>query len=173
MRERSLRLPTKRCQRLSYTRFRLEEDSFVPLAPSETKAITMDDFVDSGISVEISARPITPSLPTPVGSKTPPTIPRREFGESSTNLHTRRTSEAMEADALSRRLKEFESAGSIRTRERTPGRSPSRKRQRVYGDRYAITLQCAVLTGRLINECGANLFLSQIHTKSRRPGSAG
>ena len=40
----------------------------------------------------------------------------------------------MEADALQRRLKEIEGGG--RQRERTPGRSPSRKRQRIYGDRF-------------------------------------
>jgi cell division cycle 20-like protein 1 (cofactor of APC complex) len=44
-----------------------------------------------------------------------------------------RATEAMEAEALNRRLKEIENAG--RQRERTPGRSPSRKRQRTYGDR--------------------------------------
>lgn len=85
---------------------------------------------------EMTGRPQTPTLLTPAGSKTPPTVPRREFGESATNTHNRRASEAMEADVLSRRLKEFETAGSVRTRDRTPGRSPSRKRQRVYGDRY-------------------------------------
>jgi len=84
---------------------------------------------------EATGRPRTPSLPTPADSKTPPTIAGRRFieiGESS--LHTQRTAtEAMEADALNRRLKELENAG--RPREMTPGRSPSRKRQRVYGDR--------------------------------------
>lgn len=142
--------------------------------------MTMDDFVDSGISVEISARPTTPSLPTPTGSKTPPTISRKEFGESSTNLHSRKTSEAMEADALSRRLKEFETAGTTRTRERTPGRSPSRKRQRVYGDRLVInsvlrihSMACynsneLVLETQLL----ANSHFLQIHPKQGWPGLA-
>ena len=43
-------------------------------------------------------------------------------------------SEAVDANALSQALKDFEDIG--RGRERTPGGSPSRKRQRVYGDRY-------------------------------------
>jgi hypothetical protein len=106
---------------------------------STVPTMTMDEVANGGISADATRRPLTPTLPTPAGSKTPPTVSRREFGESSTNLHSRRTSEAMEADSLSRRLKEFEAAGSVRTRDRTPGRSPSRKRQRVYGDRYVGT----------------------------------
>jgi cell division cycle 20-like protein 1, cofactor of APC complex len=93
-------------------------------------------MTSEGLAVEgISDRPQTPDLNTPPLSKTPPTIPTRrslgnvEIGSSSTRV----ASEAMEADALSRRLKELENAG--RPRDRTPGRSPSRKRQRVYGDR--------------------------------------
>lgn len=39
----------------------------------------------------------------------------------------------MDPTALSKALKDMEDAG--RVRERTPGASPSRKRQRVYGDR--------------------------------------
>ena len=41
--------------------------------------------------------------------------------------------ESVDADALSRALKEFRDAG--KQRDRTPAGSPSRKRQRVYGDR--------------------------------------
>lgn len=51
--------------------------------------------------------------------------------------HSRRTSEAINPDALSKALQEFDDVGSQRERERTPGMSPSRKRQRIYGDRYA------------------------------------
>lgn len=39
----------------------------------------------------------------------------------------------MDPDALTKALKDMEDAG--RQRERTPGMSPCRKRQRVYGDR--------------------------------------
>lgn len=41
--------------------------------------------------------------------------------------------EPIDANGLSKALKDYEEAG--RLRERTPGGSPSRKRQRVYGDR--------------------------------------
>ena len=75
-------------------------------------------------------RPQTPSLHTPPGSKTPPTVTTKRVHSIA---GIRATSASVDADALSRRLKEFESAG--RPRDRTPGRSPSRKRQRVYGDR--------------------------------------
>ena len=42
-------------------------------------------------------------------------------------------SEPVDAPALSKALKDYEEAG--RVREVTPGASPSRKRQRIYGDR--------------------------------------
>lgn len=42
--------------------------------------------------------------------------------------------EQMEEDALTRRLSEIQNAG--RQRERTPGQSPQRKKQRIYGDRF-------------------------------------
>lgn len=87
-------------------------------------------------AIDGATRPRTPTLPTPSGSKTPPTISSKRFfatyGESSNTQQA--TSETAEADALTRRLKEIENAG--RPRDFTPGRSPSRKRQRVYGDRF-------------------------------------
>ena len=101
--------------------------------------MTMDEVTNSAVPAGATGRSLTPALPTPAGSKTPPTVSRRELGESSTNLHGRRISEVMEADVLSRRLKEFEASGSVRSRDGTPGGSPSRKRQRVYGDRYVGT----------------------------------
>jgi cell division cycle 20-like protein 1, cofactor of APC complex len=91
---------------------------------------------DSAAPLEIDTtdRPHTPSLPTPVGSKTPPTISAKRFALPEEGVSAmQRATEAMEADALNRRLREIENAG--RQRDRTPGRSPSRKRQRVYGDR--------------------------------------
>lgn len=46
------------------------------------------------------------------------------------------TADSIDPNALSKALlKEFEDAGSGRHRETTPGGSPSRKRQRIYGDR--------------------------------------
>lgn len=47
--------------------------------------------------------------------------------------HSRKNSEAVDPVALASALKDYDDAG--RRRERTPGTSPSRKRQRVYGDR--------------------------------------
>lgn len=44
--------------------------------------------------------------------------------------------EAVDADALTTALKDLEDSG--KSRERTPGGSPSRKRQRVYGDRSVL-----------------------------------
>lgn len=77
------------------------------------------------------------SIVSPPGSRTPPSVPSKKtllFSEPSSNRQKSRTgSEPIDADALSLALKEYEEAG--RRRERTPGTSPSRKRQRVYGDR--------------------------------------
>ena len=74
------------------------------------------------------------------GIQTPPLVSTthvRVNGQPNRSLE-RAGSEAVDANALSQALKEFEDAG--RARERTPGGSPSRKRQRVYGDRYAMQL---------------------------------
>ncbi|KIX10259.1 uncharacterized protein Z518_01340 [Rhinocladiella mackenziei CBS 650.93] len=89
----------------------------------------------ASLVVDHSDRPRTPSLPTPVGSRTPPTIPTNRLPRNDDSMSAiKRATEAMEAEALNRRLKEIENARG--PRERTPGRSPSRKRQRIYGDRF-------------------------------------
>jgi hypothetical protein len=94
-----------------------------------------------------------PTLASPPRSKTPPLqrSAQAKRNQSNTNNgvagHSER-SDAVDATALSIALKEFEDAG--RQRERTPGGSPSRKRQRVYGDRsvghfffiYATSIRC-------------------------------
>lgn len=82
----------------------------------------------------------TPPVTTPPRSVTPPLEHRRSehkskeldgirngrlSGSSSVNL--------IDADALKNALKDYEEAG--RPRDVTPGGSPSRKRQRIYGDR--------------------------------------
>lgn len=73
----------------------------------------------------------TPTLASPPDSRTPPTA----SGRRSKIIGTERAgSEPINASALSKALKEFEDSGSAR--QRTPGASPSRKRQRVYGDRF-------------------------------------
>lgn len=71
----------------------------------------------------------------PPGTKTPPSDPSKRAPQAvpESNGGQRQASEQLDADALSMALHQFEDAG--RTRERTPGESPKRKRQRVYGDR--------------------------------------
>lgn len=73
-----------------------------------------------------------PSTNTPPTSKTKPNLHHVNLEPPS--LRAQPGSDSINPDALTRALKDFEDAG--RQRERTPGSSPSRKRQRVYGDRY-------------------------------------
>ena len=78
-----------------------------------------------------------PTLASPSGTKTPPTIMNRHHvvnGQAAIGTE-RAGSEPVDPSALSKALKDMEEIG--RARERTPGASPSRKRQRVYGDRWA------------------------------------
>lgn len=72
----------------------------------------------------------TPTLVSP-DIETPPAATKRNT--LSVNGVERAGSEPVDPTALSKALKDMEDAG--RVRERTPGASPSRKRQRVYGDR--------------------------------------
>ncbi|KAK7612284.1 WD40-repeat-containing domain protein [Phyllosticta paracitricarpa] len=75
----------------------------------------------------------TPSLISPPESKTPPTQ-RAKRNLTSGGAHGNGTaSEAIDASALTKALERFETAGR---REHTPTGSPSRKRQRVYADRF-------------------------------------
>ena len=84
----------------------------------------------SGITMENS---LTPALVSP-DTKTPsPATKLNPTNGISTNGAERAGSEPVDPTALSKALKNIEDAG--RVRERTPGASPSRKRQRVYGDR--------------------------------------
>ncbi|KAH0292213.1 WD40 repeat-like protein [Aureobasidium namibiae CBS 147.97] len=86
----------------------------------------------------------TPRLPSPPGTTTPPTAPHARANvnnndntstyKNETSTTSRKTSEAIDPDALSKALQQFEEAG--RNREHTPGESPKRKRQRVYTDRF-------------------------------------
>lgn len=83
------------------------------------------------------ARPAATHIVSPPGSRTPPSMPAKTtlfFPEPTGAQHTsRHSSGAIDPNALTKALRDFEDAG--RSRERTPGASPSRKRQRVYGDR--------------------------------------
>lgn len=75
----------------------------------------------------------TPTLISPPESKTPPTARNKRNITAPGAIGNGKSSEALDATALSRALEKFEQVG--RNRDHTPGLSPSRKRQRVYGDR--------------------------------------
>lgn len=78
----------------------------------------------------------TPTLASPPDSRTPPTATSLRGhlnGRAMSGAH-RAGSEPIDARALSKALKDFEDGPG--PREGTPGASPSRKRQRVYGDRF-------------------------------------
>jgi cell division cycle 20-like protein 1 (cofactor of APC complex) len=87
----------------------------------------------------------TPPVATPPRTGTPPPGTERRKSDKRTleaniSRGERATgtpgAESIDPNALSKALlKEFEDAGSGRHRETTPGGSPSRKRQRIYGDR--------------------------------------
>jgi cell division cycle 20-like protein 1, cofactor of APC complex len=87
----------------------------------------------------------TPPVATPPRTSTPPPATEKRKSDKRTlesNMSRGEratgtpTAESIDPNALSKvLLKEFEDAGSGRHRETTPGGSPSRKRQRIYGDR--------------------------------------
>lgn len=76
----------------------------------------------------------TPTLISPPDTKSPPTATHKRTQSDLANHAQDRSSEPVDPSALSRALEHFEQAG--RVRERTPTASPSRKRQRVYADRF-------------------------------------
>lgn len=80
---------------------------------------------------------VAANMISPPASTTPPSVPAKKTIFYPDNLGNRsrseRESEPVDAKALDKALKDLEDAG--RQRERTPGMSPCRKRQRVYGDR--------------------------------------
>ncbi|KAL5332965.1 WD40-repeat-containing domain protein [Aspergillus crustosus] len=109
----------------------------------------------------------------PPGSRTPPSMPAKTtlffpdtLGGRQTN---RNTSESIDPNALTKALRDYEDAG--RSRERTPGASPSRKRQRVYGDRFIPNREGQDLqaTYSLLHEDGCPSTPSK--TKKRTPHS--
>jgi cell division cycle 20-like protein 1 (cofactor of APC complex) len=71
----------------------------------------------------------TPALISPPESKTPPTATHKR---NQADFAQDRNSEPVDASALSKALEHFERAGRVQER---PIASPSRKRQRIYGDR--------------------------------------
>jgi cell division cycle 20-like protein 1 (cofactor of APC complex) len=81
----------------------------------------------------------TPPVATPPRSATPPpAIEKRKSDRTSNEENIARngsaTGSAIDPNQLQKALKEFEDAAG-RHRDTTPGGSPARKRQRVYGDR--------------------------------------
>jgi len=122
---------TRRYLNLSSTSQKAPSTSTTSDKMNETTANS--NLPTSQPSTKPSDRPHTPSLVSPPGSRTPPaaTTMQANAAEGS-NRRSQSVSEAVDADALTRALRNFESAGR---RDRTPGASPARKRQRVYGDR--------------------------------------
>lgn len=88
-------------------------------------------------AVELAAhgtdRVATPTLISPAETKTPPTATATRNQAAFPITAYDGTSEPVDASALQRALEQYDQGG--RTRERTPGASPSRKRPRIYGDR--------------------------------------
>jgi cell division cycle 20-like protein 1 (cofactor of APC complex) len=77
-------------------------------------------------------RSTTPQLISPADTKTPPTDTLKRTQEIREPQRARDpASEPIDPQALSRALHKFE-----RSREHTPSGSPSRKRQRIMGDRF-------------------------------------
>lgn len=91
-------------------------------------------------------RPRTRSMVSPRQVSTPPlratTTNKREHINGTANHTGDHATSSVNPDALSKALKEVEDAG--RPRETTPTGSPSRKRQRVWGDRFvgSLSLLC-------------------------------
>ena len=96
----------------------------------------------SPVSLLIMENSHTPDVFPPPGTKTPPVgiamNRHNQLNGQRANGTERAGSEPIDPAALSKALKEMDDAG--RVRERTPGASPSRKRQRVYGDRSVHSL---------------------------------
>ena len=89
--------------------------------------------IPTSLLVIIMENSHTPALVS-TDMKTPPAATKRtSTNRLMKNGDERAGSEPVDPTALSKALKDMEDAG--RVRERTPGASPSRKRQRVYGDR--------------------------------------
>ncbi|RFU31788.1 hypothetical protein B7463_g4550, partial [Scytalidium lignicola] len=109
---------------------------------------TSEERISSLLSPKNNTKKInalnTPPLGTPRRTATPPPAIEKRRSEKKNNeeniMRSSRagasTNDAIDPNALNKALlKEFEEAGS-RHRDITPGGSPSRKRQRVYGDRF-------------------------------------
>lgn len=123
----------------------------------------------------------TPKLMSPPGTKTPPTVADMEKDKdkripsatasatpAASHVRSGKLPEAVDADALSIALSHFEQAG--RQRDHTPGDSPKRKRQRVYGDRCASCEMSPKTTGRLVDVALPDLYPTE-QDKTCRPAT--
>ncbi|KAK3174411.1 hypothetical protein OEA41_001657 [Lepraria neglecta] len=97
---------------------------------------TLESQITSSLTSKTMENSHTPTVVSPAGTRTPPlaTNKRNHLTGQITNGAERAGSEPVDPTALSKALKEMGDTGGVR--ERTPGASPSRKRQRVYGDRF-------------------------------------
>ncbi|EYE99244.1 WD40 repeat domain-containing protein [Aspergillus ruber CBS 135680] len=113
------------------------------------------------------------NIASPPGTRTPPSMPSKKtlfFPETMSGRKKSQTGQDLiDPDALTKALRDYEDAGH--RRERTPGTSPSRKRQRVYGDRFIPNRdgQDFQATYSLLHEDGCPSTPSK--TKKRTPHS--
>lgn len=109
---------------------------------------TLESQITSSITSKTMENSHTPTVVSPADTRTPPlaTNKRNQLNGQTTNGAERAGSEPVDPTALSKALKSMEDAGGVR--ERTPGASPSRKRQRVYGDRLVNSFSFPPQEGR-------------------------
>lgn len=95
----------------------------------------VESHFPSSVVTRSMDNPRTSKLPPSSGvTKSPPLASGKRQHANGHNEHTRGSSEALDPIALNQALRDFDEAG--RSKEKTPTGSPSRKRQRVYGDRF-------------------------------------
>ncbi|KAJ5718231.1 hypothetical protein N7488_003877 [Penicillium malachiteum] len=131
---------------------------------------------DAGVSRETTTKKTksqAANIASPPGSKTPPSAPAKKTIFYQDNLgslpRALEGSEPVNAAALTKALKDYEDAG--RHRDRTPGASPCRKRQRVYGDRFIPNREGQDLqaTYNLLHEDGCPATPSKVKRRAPNP----
>ncbi|KAJ5714873.1 uncharacterized protein N7483_012054 [Penicillium malachiteum] len=131
-----------------------------------------DAGVSSGTTTK-NTKSQAANIASPPGSKTPPSAPAKKTIFYQDNLGTfpraLEGSDPVDAAALTRALKDYEDAG--RQRDRTPGASPCRKRQRVYGDRFIPNREGQDLqaTYNLLHEDGCPATPSKVKRRAPNP----
>ena len=95
---------------------------------------TLDEVAVNNAQSKNAAELHTPALISPPDTRTPPTATHQRHQPSDIGVRrSERGSEAIDPDVLSNALKTFKDSGH--QRDHIQGSSPSRKRQRIYGDR--------------------------------------